>query len=237
MVLALSGCKSGDTGNDTEVTGTVTGEASGQNDTGNASSDAGTDENKPQRDPRLANAEPHADAPDPRLSGAAGNNGQNSPAPAVDRPVTVSEPLPKIEGSSLYVEKVDNLPDNFIFGMDSSAVFAEEASGVKYYNFAGEEEDVFKILADNGVNYIRVRVWNNPFDANGNGFGGGNCDINTAVEIGNRATKYGLRLLVDFHYSDFWADPGKQMVPLEWAGMEIEAKSEALYNYTLDCLN
>ncbi len=243
MIFALCGCKSGnDAGNGTDSqTGAVSGQtdngASGQTDTDNGSDAASTDESKPQRDPRLANAEPHTDAPDPRLSGAGSDNGQTTPAPAVDRPVTVSAPLPKIEGSSLYVEKVENLPDNFIFGMDSSAVLAEEASGVKYYNFAGEEEDVFKILADNGVNYIRVRVWNNPFDANGNGYGGGNCDINTAVEIGKRATKYGLRLLVDFHYSDFWADPGKQMVPLEWAGMEIEAKSEALYKYTLDCLN
>ncbi|MBP5781598.1 MAG: glycosyl hydrolase 53 family protein [Clostridia bacterium] len=146
-------------------------------------------------------------------------------------------PAAKMEGSSLYVQKVDNLPDDFIFGMDSSAVLAEEASGVKYYGFDGKEQDVFKTLAEAGVNYIRVRVWNNPFDSEGHGYGGGNCDINTAVEIGKRATQYGMRLLVDFHYSDFWADPGKQMVPLEWKGMAIEAKTEALYQFTLDCLN
>jgi len=145
-------------------------------------------------------------------------------------------PDKKIEGSSLYVKKVDNIPEDFIFGMDASSVLSEEASGVKYYGFDGKEQDVFKTLAENGVNYIRVRVWNDPFDENGNGYGGGNCTIDTAVEIGKRATKYGMKLLVNFHYSDFWADPGKQMVPLEWKDMDIEEKSEALYNYTKECL-
>ena len=139
-------------------------------------------------------------------------------------------------GSTLYVRKVENLPEDFIFGMDVSSVLAEEASGVKYHDFNGEEADLFRILADNGINTIRVRVWNDPFDAEGHGFGGGNCDIRTAVEIGKRAAACGLKLLVDFHYSDFWADPGKQMVPRAWAGMEIEEKTEAVYEYTRDCL-
>lgn len=145
-------------------------------------------------------------------------------------------PDKKIEGSNLYVKKVDNVPENFIFGMDASSVLSEEASGVKYYNFDGEEQDVFKTLAESGVNYIRVRVWNNPFDGDNNGYGGGNCTIDTAVEIGKRATKYGMKLLLNFHYSDFWADPGKQMVPLEWKDMEIEDKADALYSYTKECL-
>ena len=145
-------------------------------------------------------------------------------------------PTQKIEGSSLYVKKVENLPDDFILGMDASSVIAEEQSGVKYYNFAGEEQDVFKTLAEGGVTHIRVRVWNHPYDAEGHGYGGGNNDAEKAVEIGKRATKYGLKLIVDFHYSDFWADPGKQMVPLAWKDMEINEKSEALYQYTLSSL-
>ena len=136
----------------------------------------------------------------------------------------------------LYVKKVENLPEDFIFGMDVSSVLAEEASGVKYYDFDGNETDLFRLLADNGINYIRVRIWNDPYDGNGNGFGGGNCDIRTAVEIGRRATAYGMKLLADFHYSDFWADPGKQMVPRAWAGMDIDEKEEALYQFTLDCM-
>ena len=138
--------------------------------------------------------------------------------------------------STLYVKKVDNLPDDFIFGMDISSVLAEEASGVKYYGFDGKETDLFRILADNGINTIRVRVWNNPFDQEGRGFGGGNCDISSAVEIGRRAAACGMKLLVDFHYSDFWADPGKQMVPRAWAGMEIEDKKQACYDFTLSCM-
>ena len=140
------------------------------------------------------------------------------------------------EESAFYVRKVENLPEDFIFGMDVSSVLAEEASGVKYYDFDGNETDLFRILADNGINYIRVRVWNDPYDEEGRGFGGGNCDIRTAVEIGKRATACGMKLLVDFHYSDFWADPGKQMVPRAWAGMGIEEKTEAARVYVLDCM-
>ena len=138
--------------------------------------------------------------------------------------------------SSLYVKKVENLPEDFIFGMDVSSVLAEEASGVKYHDFDGNETDLFRILADSGINYIRVRIWNNPFDESGNGFGGGNCDIAAAVEIGRRATACGMKLLADFHYSDFWADPGKQMVPRAWKSMDIKEKRQAVYEYTRDCL-
>lgn len=141
------------------------------------------------------------------------------------------------EESSLYVEKVENLPEDFIFGMDASCVPALENSGVKYYGFDGRETDVFAVLAEQGINYIRVRVWNDPYTADGHGYGGGNCDIANAVAIGQRATQYGMKLLVDFHYSDFWADPGKQMVPKAWKGMEIEEKTEAVYQFTRDCLN
>ena len=137
---------------------------------------------------------------------------------------------------TLYVKKVENLPEDFIFGMDVSSVLAEEASGVKYYDFDGNETDLFRILADSGINYIRVRIWNDPYDSEGRGFGGGNCDIRTAVEIGKRATACGMKLLADFHYSDFWADPGKQMVPRAWKGMETDEKETACYEYTLDCM-
>ncbi len=137
---------------------------------------------------------------------------------------------------SLYVKKVENIPTDFIFGMDASAVPSLEAGGVRYYDHDGVEKDVYEILSENGINYIRVRIWNDPFDANGNGYGGGNCDIENAIEIGKRATAYGMKLLVNFHYSDFWADPAKQMVPKIWKSMDVDEKSEALYAYTKDCL-
>lgn len=141
-----------------------------------------------------------------------------------------------IKSDTLYVKKVENLPDDFIFGMDASCVPSLEAGGVKYYDYDGEEKDVYQILSESGVNYIRVRVWNDPYDKDGNGYGGGNCDIENAVEIGKRATKYGMKLLVNFHYSDFWADPSKQMVPKAWSDMSIEEKTDALYLYTKECL-
>ena len=141
------------------------------------------------------------------------------------------------EPSSLYVKKVENLPEDFIFGMDVSSVLAEEASGVKYYDFGGNEADLFRILAESGINYIRVRVWNDPFDEEGHGFGGGNCDIEAAAEIGRRAAACGMKLLVDFHYSDFWADPSKQMAPRAWEGLKVKKKAPLVYEFTAACLN
>ena len=136
----------------------------------------------------------------------------------------------------LYVEKVENLPEDFILGMDASCVPALEAGGVVYRDHEGNEKDVYEILRYNGINYIRIRVWNDPFDASGNGYGGGNCDIDNAVAIGKRATACGMKVLVNFHYSDFWADPAKQMVPKAWRGMDIDQKCEALYQYTKESL-
>ena len=141
-----------------------------------------------------------------------------------------------LSSDSLYVRKVDSITDEFIMGMDASCIPALEASGVKYYDFDGTQKDVYQILSENGINYIRVRIWNDPFDSSGNGYGGGNCDIENAIAVGKRATEYGMKLLVNFHYSDFWADPAKQMVPKAWKGMTIDEKSEALYEYTKECL-
>ena len=149
--------------------------------------------------------------------------------------ITYSQPEGP-EESTVYVEPVDGISDDFYRGMDVSAVLALENSGVKYYNFDGEEQDVFMTLAQAGVNYIRLRVWNDPHDENGNGYGGGNNDVASAITLGQRATQYGMKVCIDFHYSDFWADPKKQFVPKAWEGMDIEEKSAALYNFTLESL-
>lgn len=148
-----------------------------------------------------------------------------------------SFPLPDgPEESGIYIEPIPDISDDFICGMDASAVLVEENSGVKYYNFDGEEQDVFMTLAQSGVNYIRIRVWNDPYDENGNGYGGGNNDVPTAIELGKRATKYGMKVCIDFHYSDFWADPKRQHAPKAWEGMSVEEKSDALYEFTKDSL-
>ena len=79
-------------------------------------------------------------------------------------------------------------------------------------------------------------MWNDPYDENGNGYGGGNNDLPTAIELGRRATEYGMKVCIDFHYSDFWADPKRQHAPKAWEGMEIDEKCDALYDYTKDSL-
>ena len=139
-------------------------------------------------------------------------------------------------------EKIDlstieeGISEDFMYGVDISTLITQEKSGVVYYNEAGEEEDLLKILADNGVNTVRIRVWNDPYDENKKGYGGGNCDTANAIAIGKRAAENGISCIIDYHYSDFWADPSKQMVPKAWEGMNVDEKSEALYTFTKDSL-
>ncbi len=152
-----------------------------------------------------------------------------------------SESKPAVEhvkqsSDTLYVKKQSNLKDDFIMGADISSIISLEESGVKFYDYDGKEADIFDTLKASGINYIRVRIWNDPKDKDGNGYGGGNCDIETACKIGKRAADAGLKLLADFHYSDFWADPSKQMCPKAWEGMDIDQKKEALYKYTKECM-
>lgn len=141
--------------------------------------------------------------------------------------------------AGIYVERVANLPDDFISGMDVSSYVSLKESGVTFYDFEGEELDdqgFFDLLADCGVNYIRVRVWNDPYDADRNGYGGGNNDLDKAVTIGKLAADAGMKVLVDFHYSDFWADPAKQKEPKEWAELAIDEKVQKVKEYTYESL-
>ena len=134
------------------------------------------------------------------------------------------------------MQPVADISDDFIRGMDASAVLSVENSGAVYYGYDGKEQDVFETLAQSGVNYIRLRVWNDPYDKNGNGYGGGNNDLTTAMKLGVRAARYGMKVCIDFHYSDFWADPKRQHAPKAWEGMTVDEKSDALYDYTTESL-
>lgn len=141
--------------------------------------------------------------------------------------------------ADIFVKKVKGLSDDFITGVDVSSYISEIESGAVYYDWNGnalDKQGFFNLLADSGVNWIRVRVWNNPYDEAGNGYGGGDNDLGKAIEIGKLATAAGMKVLVDFHYSDFWADPGKQKAPKAWADMSLTEKETALYNYTYDSL-
>ena len=79
-----------------------------------------------------------------------------------------------------------------IRGVDISSIIAIENAGVVFYDENGSEQDIFRTLAEHGVNYIRVRVWNDPFDENGNGYGGGNNDIGKAIK---KASPFTLTIL------------------------------------------
>ncbi|WP_434810217.1 glycosyl hydrolase 53 family protein [Microbacterium sp. bgisy189] len=149
-----------------------------------------------------------------------------TPASAADGPVE----------AGIVVKKVENLPTDFINGVDVSSVLSLEASGVVFRDADGQVADLFDVLADHGITDVRVRVWNDPFDADGNGYGGGDVDVARAVEIGERATDAGLGVLVDFHYSDFWADPAKQQAPKAWASLDVAAKADAVTAFTTDAL-
>lgn len=138
--------------------------------------------------------------------------------------------------AGITVAKVDGLSENFINGVDVSSVLALEASGVVFRDAGGQPADLFETLADAGVTWVRVRVWNDPWTADGHGYGGGNNDVEAAAEIGRRATAAGLDLLVDLHYSDFWADPGKYKAPKAWASMSLAEKETATYEFTRDAL-
>lgn len=148
--------------------------------------------------------------------------------------------LPAFAGGGekeITVEPIAFHNADFIRGMDVSSVISLENSGVKFYDESGRQADLFRILADHGINYIRVRVWNDPYDGAGNGYGGGNNDIEKAAQIGSRAAKYGMKLLVDFHYSDFWADPLKQQSPKSWAGLYLDERLSAIKEYTASALD
>lgn len=153
---------------------------------------------------------------------------------------TASETDTAITGE-ITVEKVKDLPADFAMGMDISSIMSEFASGVTYKDFEGNTidniSDFCKFIAANGITHVRVRVWVDPFDANGNGYGGGNNDVAAAAAIAEGCRAAGIHMLVDFHCSDFWADPGKQQAPKAWASYSLEQKEEAVYNHILSGLN
>lgn len=128
------------------------------------------------------------------------------------------------------------LDDDFIVGVDISSIIAVEEAGGVFYNDDGIEQDVFEILKDHGINYVRIRLWHNPVNENGVPFGGGNNSTEVGILIAKRAARVGMRILIDFHYSDFWADPAKQTIPRAWKDLTEEEVEKALYDYTYDTI-
>ena len=103
------------------------------------------------------------------------------PAAAVDRSAPVRD--------SVAVEKINFQNPAFLRGMDVSSVISLEDAGVTFRDERGEEQDLFKILADNGVNAVRVRIWHDPYDSEGHGYGGGNSDLDKATATSTRQSR------------------------------------------------
>ncbi|HCO97820.1 MAG: Arabinogalactan endo-1,4-beta-galactosidase [Thermotoga sp. 50_1627] len=118
-----------------------------------------------------------------------------------------------------------------ILGVDVSMLHEIERLGGRFYDI-GVEKDCLEILKDYGVNWIRLRIWNDPRDEFKRPLGGGNCDHENMTELAARAKRYDLKVLIDFHYSDWWADPGKQSKPKAWRDLHGEDLQKALYDYT-----
>ena len=127
------------------------------------------------------------------------------------------------------------MTENFIKGMDVSTLIEEEQCGAKYYD-NGKEGDLLDILKSYGTNYVRLRLWNDPYDENGNPYGAGTNDIDKTIELSKRAKAHDMGILLDLHYSDFWADPGKQIVPKAWRGKNVKELEEAVYDFTLETM-
>jgi arabinogalactan endo-1,4-beta-galactosidase len=129
----------------------------------------------------------------------------------------------------------------FIFSFKAAAQFANgadigwlsqmEASGYKFYNDSGIEKDCMQILKEKGINSLRFRVWVNPTAT------GGWCGKKDVATMALRAKNMGFRIMIDFHYSDWWADPGKQTKPAAWENDTLGKLLNDIYNHTYDVLD
>lgn len=119
----------------------------------------------------------------------------------------------------------------FVKGMDVSMLPELEKAGAVYYQ-DGSPKELLSILQENGVNLIRLRLWNDPFDADGSAYGGGANNFTSVKEMARRIRGKGMMFLLDFHYSDFWTDPKKQRKPKAWNSLSQDALCKEVYRYT-----
>ncbi len=138
---------------------------------------------------------------------------------------------------NLNVNKVDTeLRDDFAFGVDASMTQEVEKCGGVYFNKDGKEQDVFQILKKAGVNFVRFRLWNKPYTKYNKAYGGGNNTVDVDLALAKRAKDAGLNVMIDFHYSDFWADPDQQNKPKEWGTLEQSEIPNAIKEFTKNTL-
>lgn len=125
--------------------------------------------------------------------------------------------------------------ERWIVGMDLSTLPEVEAHGGRFYD-QGRPGDPLEILKGYGANLVRIRLWNDPYSPAGEPYGAGTNDLPRAIALARRARAAGLDWLLDLHYSDFWADPGKQRVPKAWVGLDADGLTQAVYQYTAQVL-
>lgn len=127
--------------------------------------------------------------------------------------------------------------DEFLMTVDISTIYEVLRCGGKFYNTDGVQESIYLQLKNAGYDSIRLRHWNNPNFEDGTCYQGGHNDLCTNIKIARIAKLLGFKFVLDFHYSDFWADPGKQSIPKEWAKLKTVSDIEkVIYNYTYDML-
>ena len=126
-------------------------------------------------------------------------------------------------------------PSTFAFskGADVGWLPQMEATGYKFYDVDGSQKDCLQLLKDRGMNTIRLRVWVNP----SNDKASGHCSPAETVVMAVRAQKMGMRIMIDFHYSDTWADPAKQAKPAAWANHSFADLQNDVYKHTFDVLS
>ena len=143
-----------------------------------------------------------------------------------------------LKALKVNIKKISGMAENAIRGVDISSYQALKNAGVKFYDYNGKEASMIKVLHESGVNYIRIRIWNDPFNEDHETYGGGGNDVETGLKIAKEASKYGMKILLDFHYSDFWTDPSVQLLPKAWkddAGNETKMCNN-IYEFTKDTI-
>ena len=121
----------------------------------------------------------------------------------------------------------------FIKGMDISFLPEMLDRGARFLDKEENERDVFELLKENGVNSIRLRIWNEPKNV---AESGGYCDLEQTIALAKTIKQHGMSFFLDFHYSDWWADPGKQEKPRAWLELDFQELKQAVYDFTKDVL-
>lgn len=122
-----------------------------------------------------------------------------------------------------------------ILGIDVSTYLEELAHGAKYYD-GDRQIDPLDAFRENGVDHMRIRIWNDPRSEQGEPYLAGTCDLAHYIRLATLAKSKGYHILMDVHYSDFWADPGKQILPKAWQNYNVDELEKAVYGFTEHCL-